>query len=147
MTKKVTMRNLVTKEACYEESDDKEGDSNNDNPLVSVLDDSTDVDLEVSNEDSYHLDLSLSAVANFIVDATFTTGAHILESQDNWIADTGATSHVTKHVEGRTKYCQTSVQTQRFVGKTIQPDCKMDIPVTYSDKNRTEKFNIVLGDI
>jgi hypothetical protein len=98
-------------ESDNEESDDKEGshEDNDDNPLVTVLDDLTNVDLEVSNEDTYNLDLSLSAVANVIVDATFTTGAHILESQDIWIADTGATSHVTKHAEGRTKHCQTSV--------------------------------------
>ena len=95
---------------------DKEGDSNDDDPLVTVLHDSTDVNIEVSNEDSYDLDLSLSAVANVIADATFTTGAHILESQDIWIADTGATSHVTKHAEGRTKHRQTSVQTQGFAG-------------------------------
>ncbi len=97
------------KEGCYEESDDKEGDSNDDNPLVTVLDDSINVDLEVSNKDTYDLGLSLSAVANVIADATFTTGAHILESQDIWIADTGATSHFTKHAEGGTKHCQTSV--------------------------------------
>jgi len=66
------------------------------------------VDLEVSNEDTYNLDLSLSAVANVIADATFTTGAHILESQDIWIADAGATSHVTKHTEVGMKHCQTS---------------------------------------
>jgi hypothetical protein len=69
-------------EGCHEKSDDKEEDSNGDDPLVTVLDDSTDVDLEVSNEDTYGLDLSLSAVANVIVEVTFTTGAHILESQD-----------------------------------------------------------------
>jgi hypothetical protein len=69
-------------EGCHEESNDKEGYSNDDDPLVTVLDASTDMDLEVSNEDSYNLDLSLSAVANVIADATFTTGAHILESQD-----------------------------------------------------------------
>ncbi len=97
------------KESDDEESDHKEGDSDDDNPLVTVLDDSTNMDLEVSNEDTYSLDLSLSAVANIIADATFTTGAHILESQDIWIAGTGATSHITKHAEGRTKHCQTSV--------------------------------------
>jgi hypothetical protein len=97
------------KEGCHKESDDKEGDSNDDDPLVTVLDDLTDVDLEVSNEDTYDLDLSLSAVANVIADATFTTGACILESQDIWIADTGATSLVTKHAEGKMKHCQTSV--------------------------------------
>ena len=52
------------KESDNEESDDKEEDSNDDNPLVTVLDDSTNVDFEVSNEDTYDLDLSLSAVAN-----------------------------------------------------------------------------------
>jgi hypothetical protein len=97
------------KEGCHEESDDKEEDNNNDNPLVTVLDDSTDVDLEVSNEDTYDLDLSLSAVANVIADTAFTTRAHILESQDIWIVDTDVTSHVTKHAEGNTKHCQTSV--------------------------------------
>ena len=103
-----------------EESDDKEEDNNNDNPLVTVLDDTTNMDLEVSNEDTYNLDLSLSTVANVIANATFTTGAHILESQDIWIVDTGATSHATKpatkHAEGRTKHRQTSVRTLGFSG-------------------------------
>jgi hypothetical protein len=135
------------KEGCHEESDDKEEDSNDDNPLVTVLDDSTNVDFEVSNEDTYDLDLRISVVVNVIADATFTTGAHILESQDIWIADTGATSHLTKHAEGISKHCQTSVRTRGFAGETIQPDCKMDIPVTYSDKKGTEKFNVILGDV
>jgi hypothetical protein len=81
------------------------------------------------------------------VDATFTTVAHILESQDIWIANTSATSHVAKHAEGRTKHYQTSVQTYGFAGEKIQPDCKMVIPITCSDKNRTEKFNVVLGEV
>jgi hypothetical protein len=88
------------KEGCHEESDDKEENSKNYNPLVTALDDSTHMDLEVSNEDTYDLDLSLSTVAIVIADATFTTGTHIVESQDIWIADTGATSCVTKHAEG-----------------------------------------------
>ena len=62
----------------------------------------------MSNEDTYDLDLSLSAVANVIADVTFTTGAHIIESQDIWIVNTGATSHVTKHTEVGMKHCQTS---------------------------------------
>ncbi len=104
------------KTGCHEESDVKEGDSNHNNLLVTVLDDSTIMDLEVSNEDTYNLDFNLSAVTNVIADATFTTGAHIIESQDIWIADTGATSHVTKHAEGRTKHRQTSVRTLGFSG-------------------------------
>jgi hypothetical protein len=77
------------------------------------------VDLEVSNEDTYDLDLSLSAVPNVIADATFSTGAHILKSQDIWIADTGATSHITKHAEGRRKHRQTSVQHKDLQEKQI----------------------------
>jgi hypothetical protein len=99
------------------------------------------------NNDPPILDLSLSAVANVIADATLTIRAHILESPDIWIADTGATSHVTKHTEGGRKHRQTNVWTHGFVGETIQPDCEMDIPVTYVDVNGTEKFNIVLGDV
>ncbi len=99
------------KEGCHEKYNDKEGDSNDYNPPVTVLDDSTDVDLEVSNEDSYDLDLSLSAVANVIADATFTTGAHILESQDIWIADTGATIYKSCH------------QTRRRYNKALSDKC------------------------
>jgi hypothetical protein len=63
------------------------------------------------------------------------------------IADTGATSHVTKHKEGGQKHRQTSVCTRGFAGETIQPDYEMDIPVTYIDKNGTEKFNVILGNV
>jgi hypothetical protein len=35
----------------------------------------------------------------------------------------------------------------QVAGETIQPDCEMDIPVTYADVNGTEKLNNVLGDI
>jgi hypothetical protein len=45
------------------------------------------------------------------------------------------------------KHCQTNVQTRGFAGETIQPDCEMDILVTYVDVNGTEKFNVVLGDV
>ncbi len=94
---------------CHEESDDKDRGSGDDEPLVTVSE---------SNEDACNLDLSLSAVANAIADANFMTGAHILESQDIWIVDTGATSHVlTKHTEGGMKHCQTSVQTSGFAGQ------------------------------
>jgi hypothetical protein len=109
-----------------EKSDDKSNDDNDNDPPI--------------------LDLSLSAVAKVIADTTFTTGAHILESQDIWIADTGATSHVTKHTEGGRKHRQTNVQTHGFAGETIQPDCEMDILVTYVDVNGTKQFNLVLGD-
>jgi hypothetical protein len=45
------------------------------------------------------------------------------------------------------KHRQTSVQTWRYAWETIQPDCEMDIPVTVSDKNGTEKFDVALGEV
>ncbi len=54
---------------------------------------------------------------------------------------------MTKHKEGGQKHRQTSVRTRGFAGETIQPDCEMDIPVTYINKNGTEKFNVILGDV
>jgi hypothetical protein len=38
-------------------------------------------------------------------------------------------------------------RTRGFAGETVQSDYEMDVPVTYSDKNRTEKFDIVLVDV
>jgi hypothetical protein len=133
---------IVYLKTMFKESDDEE--SNN-----GSCDDekSNDKRNDDNGNDPPILDLSLSAVANVIADATFTTGANILESQDIWIADTGTTSHVTKHTEGGRKHCQTNVRTHGFAGETIQPDCEMDIPVTYVDVDGTEKFDIVLGDI
>ncbi len=54
---------------------------------------------------------------------------------------------MTKYEEGGQKHRQTSVRTRGFAGETIQPDCKMDILVTYIDKNGTEKFYVILGDV
>jgi hypothetical protein len=121
----------------FEESDDEKSDDGS-------CDDEKSNDER--NNDPPILDLSLSAVANVIADAKFTIGAHILESQDIWFADTDATSHVTKHTEGGRKHRQTNVRIHGFSGETIQPG-EMDIPVTYVDVNGTEKFNIVLGDV
>jgi hypothetical protein len=82
-----------------EKSNDKSNDDNDNDPPI--------------------LDLSLIAAANVIADATFTTGAHILESQDIWIADTGATSHVTKYTGGGRKHRQTNVRHVDLQGKSF----------------------------
>jgi hypothetical protein len=131
---------IVYLKTMFKESDDEESDDGS-------CDDekSNDKSNNDNDDDLPILDLSLSAVANVIADTPFTTGAHILESQDIWIADTGALSHVTKHTEGGRKHLQTNVQTHGFEGETIQPDCEMVIPVTYVDVNGTEKLNVVLG--
>jgi hypothetical protein len=132
-------KNIVYFKTMFKESNDEESnDGSCDNEKSN----------DKINNDPPILDLSLSAVAYVIADATIMIGAHILESHDIWIADTGATSHVTKHTEGGRKHRQTNVWTRRFAGETIrQPDCEMDILVTYVDVNETEKFDVMLGDV
>jgi hypothetical protein len=130
--------NIAYLKTMFEESNNEESDDGSCEDEKSY---------DERNNDPPILDLSLSAVANVIAEATFTIGAHILESQDIWISDTGATSYVTKYTEGGRKHCQTNVWTCRFAGETIQPDCEMDILVTYVDVNGTEKFNVMLGDV
>jgi hypothetical protein len=79
------------------ESDNKESDNDDKSPHVTLLNNLSEVEPEVQDNDIWDLDLSLSAVANVIADSTLPTGAHILEFQYIWITNTGATSHVTKH--------------------------------------------------
>ncbi len=102
-----------------EESGNKESDNDDTSPYVIVLDDSTEVEIEVQEDNDWDLDLSLRVVANDIADSALPTGAHILESHDIWITDTGATSHISKHAGGRWEHHQTNVRTHEFVWETI----------------------------
>jgi hypothetical protein len=130
-----------------EESDNEESDDDDTSPYIAALNDQAKVEIEVQEDNTWDLDLSLSIVANVIADSTLPTVAHILDAQDIWIADTGATSHISKHEGGGQKHHQTSVRTCGSTGETIKPDCEMDIPVIYCDKEGTEKFDVVLGDV
>ncbi len=63
-----------------------------------------------------------------------------LVDKDMWIADTGATSHITNSKIGVENHCNTTVKTRGFVGESIYPDLEMDIPVTYmcEDDKKTQ---------
>jgi hypothetical protein len=84
-----------------EEYDNKESNNDDTSSFVTVLDDLAKVEIEVQEDNAWDLGLSLSTVANVIADSTVLTGAHILEFQDIWIVDTGATSHISKHAGGK----------------------------------------------
>jgi hypothetical protein len=58
----------------------------------------------------------------------------MLESEDLWIADTGATSHVTKHATGRIKERESAVQMKGCM-EIMTANFKMDIPVMYCNKD------------
>jgi hypothetical protein len=129
------------------ESDNVKSDNYDISPHFTLLNKLAEVEPEDQYDDIWDLDLSLSTVGNVIADSTLPTGTPILESQDIWIANTRATSHVTKHAGGKKKHHQTSVRTCGFAGETIKPNCEMDIPVTYCGKEGTEKFGVVLRDM
>jgi hypothetical protein len=61
-----------------------------------------------------------------------------LESENVWILDTGATSHITKHKIGGFDHCGMTVKTRGFVGESINPELEMDILVKYIRKNGLE---------
>jgi hypothetical protein len=58
----------------------------------------------------------------------------MLESEDLWIADTGATSHVTKHAMGRIKQPKSDVRMKGCM-ENMTANFKMDIPVMYCNKD------------
>jgi hypothetical protein len=61
-----------------------------------------------------------------------------LVDKDMWIADTGATSHVTNSKVGGKIHRKTTVKMRGFVGESINPDLEMDIPVRYTCGNGEE---------
>ncbi len=73
-----------------------------------------------------------SALTCIVSTASSTT--QMLESEDLCIADTGATSHVTKHAMGGTKQCKSAVQMKGCI-ENMTANFKIDIPVMYCDKD------------
>jgi hypothetical protein len=61
-----------------------------------------------------------------------------LVDKDMWIADTGATSHVTNSKVRGKNHRKTTVKTRGFDRESINPDLEMDIPVTYTCGNGKE---------
>ena len=62
------------------------------------------------------------------------------------MADTGATSHLTKHKIGGMNHRGTTVKTRRFNGESINPELEMDILVKYIGKDGLE-INAELKDV
>ena len=108
-------------ESDDEKSDDKESDNNDEDPPVTALDDSTEVDLEVTNDNVWDLNLCLIAVANVIADTSLPAGAHILELEDIWNADMYS-SHKSCHLTYRrqTKALSDKCQDMWIFGRSNQ---------------------------
>jgi hypothetical protein len=61
-----------------------------------------------------------------------------LVDKNMWIADTGATSHITYSRIRGVNHCNRTVKTRGFVGESINPGLEMDILVTYICDNGKE---------
>jgi hypothetical protein len=96
---------------------------------------SVDVDLQHSDVDEIQGgDVSLVVMSETTLQPTMEA----LVDKNMWIADTGATSHVTNSKVGGKNHCNPTVKTRGFVGESINPDLEMDIPVTYMCENGDE---------
>ncbi len=71
----------------------------------------------------------------------------LLESEDIWIADTGATSHVTKHSKGGVNNCKTDVKTRGARGVAAEASYEMDIPAIYCDATGQQCFLVQLNNV
>ncbi len=54
-----------------------------------------------------------------------------LVDKNVWIAHTGATSHLKNSRIGGVNHCNMTVKTRGFIGESINPDLKRNIPVMY----------------
>ena len=86
-------------------------------------------------------DVSLASVAGEL------NSRDLLESEDIWIADTGATTHVTKHARGGKNHRKTDVTTRGARGEAAEASYEMDIPVYHCSASGKECFPVQLMDV
>ncbi len=89
-----------------EDNDEDEGNSNDDIKIEKS--NKTFQNATVQEEEQIE-EFNVSSTLTCIV-STASPTMHMLESEDLWIANTGTTSHVTKHATGRIKQCKSAVQ-------------------------------------
>lgn len=86
--------------------------------------------------------------ANSSIESTLACVAYVLDSEALWIADMGATSHVTKYVKSGIHHCNLSIKMRRFsTNNSITASIEMDIPVVYCDKDVNKVQSVELKDI
>ncbi len=75
------------------------------------------------------------------------TSMDMLERTDRWIADSGASNHVTFIDKGcRNKRIATG-STHKIVGNSVLPKCELDIPCVHFDKDGTHMGEVLITDV
>jgi len=71
----------------------------------------------------------------------------MLKRTDVWIADSGASNHVTFSDKGcRNKRIATR-STHGIVGNSVLPKCELDIPCVHFDKDGAQVGEVIITDV
>jgi hypothetical protein len=71
----------------------------------------------------------------------------MLKRSDMWIADSGASNHVTFSDKGCRNKRITTVLTHGIVGKSVFPKCELDIPCIHYDKDGTQVGEVLITEV
>ncbi len=75
------------------------------------------------------------------------TSMNMLKRTDIWIADSGASNHVTFSDKGcRNKKIATG-STHRIVGDSVLPKCELDIPCVHFEKDGAQVGEVIIKDV
>jgi hypothetical protein len=71
----------------------------------------------------------------------------ILKRSNVWIADSGASNHVTFSDKGYRNRIIATGLTHRIVGNSVLPKCELDVPCVYFDKDGAHLGEVIIADV
>ncbi len=71
----------------------------------------------------------------------------MLKRSDMWIADSGASNHVTFSNKGCRNKRNATGLTHSIVGNSVLPKCELDIPCVYFDKDGASVGEVFITDV
>jgi hypothetical protein len=72
---------------------------------------------------------------------------NMLKRSDLWIADSGASNHVTFSDKGCQDKRDATGLTHGFVSKSVHPKCELDIPCVHYDKDGNQVGEVTISDV
>ncbi len=75
------------------------------------------------------------------------TSMNMLKRSDVWIADSGDSNHVTFSDKGCLNKRDTTGLTHGIVGKSVHPQCELDIPCVHYNKDGNQVGEVMITDI
>jgi hypothetical protein len=71
----------------------------------------------------------------------------MLKRSDMWVADSGASNHVTFSDKGCRNKRNATGLTHGIVGNSVLPKCELDIPYVHFDKDRAQVGEVIITDV